>query len=84
MKTSVQATPNQLLRREREWRGWSRQYVAEQIGSDFNMIGRWERGNIFPSPIRTNLRKDEAKRSSICDDIRKGIQISIPEGAVPW
>lgn len=50
MKTSVQATPNQLLRREREWRGWSRQYVAEQIGSDFNMIGRWERGNIFPSP----------------------------------
>jgi len=50
MKTSVQATPNQLLKREREWRGWSRQYVAEQIGSDFNMIGRWERGNIFPSP----------------------------------
>jgi len=32
-------------------------------------------------PIRTNLSKDEAKRSSICDDIRKIIQISFPEGA---
>jgi hypothetical protein len=35
------------------------------------------------SPIRTNLSKDEAKRSSICDDIKKK-KILIPEGAVPW
>src|SRR5260221_14440779 len=36
------------------------------------------------SPIRTNLSKDEAKSSSICDDIRKIIQLSFPEGARTW
>lgn len=46
--------------------------------------GQAEIGFFCIPPIRTNLRKDEAKRRSICDDIRKGIQISIPEGAVPW
>jgi IS5 family transposase len=34
--------------------------------------------------IRTNLSKDEAKSSSICDDIRKIVQISLLEGARPW
>jgi len=32
-------------------------------------------------PIRTNLRKDEAKRSSICDDIHEN-KISISEGVM--
>jgi transcriptional regulator with XRE-family HTH domain len=38
------------LRREREQRGWSREYVAEQIGvADPKTIGRWERGVACPS-----------------------------------
>jgi hypothetical protein len=42
-------------------------------------VVKW--GSQHFSPIRTNLSKDEAKSSSICDDIRKIIQISFPEGA---
>lgn len=42
--------PNEQLRRERQRRGWSRQYVAEQIGvADPKTVGRWERGVAFPS-----------------------------------
>ena len=42
--------PNEQLRNERQRRGWSRQYVAEQIGvADPKTIGRWERGVAFPS-----------------------------------
>src|SRR5260221_10289159 len=41
-------------------------------------------GHDMFSSIRTNLSKDEAKSSSICDDIRKIIQISFPEGARTW
>jgi transcriptional regulator with XRE-family HTH domain len=37
------------LKRERQRRGWSREYVAEQIGiADPKTIGRWERGVAFP------------------------------------
>lgn len=38
------------LRREREYRGWSRNYVAEQVGVDLGTIGRWERGKSLPHP----------------------------------
>lgn len=42
--------PNTQLREERQKRGWSRVYVAEQIGvADPKTIGRWERGKAFPS-----------------------------------
>ena len=46
----ISASPNERLRSEREKRGWTRDYVAEKIGSDTHTIGRWERGNTFPSP----------------------------------
>ena len=42
--------PNQQLRAERELRGWSQKYVADQIGADHYYLSRWERGNIAPSP----------------------------------
>jgi len=46
----VKMFPNEQLRQERQRRGWSRQYVAEQIGvADPKTIGRWERGVAFPS-----------------------------------
>lgn len=41
---------NDLLRQERQRRGWSRAYIAEEIGvADPKTIGRWERGDSFPS-----------------------------------
>lgn len=40
---------NDQLKRESQRRGWSREYVAEQIGiADPKTIGRWERGVAFP------------------------------------
>jgi transcriptional regulator with XRE-family HTH domain len=46
----INMLPNEQLRNERQRRGWSRQYVAEQIGvADPKTIGRWERGAAFPS-----------------------------------
>jgi DNA polymerase III delta prime subunit/DNA-binding XRE family transcriptional regulator len=46
----IKMFPNEQLRQERQRRGWSRQYVAEQIGlADPKTIGRWERGVAFPS-----------------------------------
>ncbi|WP_220202038.1 XRE family transcriptional regulator [Reticulibacter mediterranei] len=45
------ATANQFLRRERELRGWSQCYVAEQIDAPTSSyIHRWEKGLVLPSP----------------------------------
>lgn len=50
MSTVANMLPNEKLKQERQRRGWSREYVAEQIGvADPKTIGRWERGNSFPS-----------------------------------
>jgi WD40 repeat protein/transcriptional regulator with XRE-family HTH domain len=38
------------LRQERERRGWSRNYVAEQTEVDIITVGRWERGERMPHP----------------------------------
>ena len=42
--------PNTRLRRERQLRGWSQVYMAEQIGTPDYYISRWERGEVLPSP----------------------------------
>ena len=44
------ATPNTSLRRERQLRGWSQAYLAEQIDVFDYYISRWERGEVLPSP----------------------------------
>jgi len=50
VRNAANMLPNEHLRRERQRRGWSREYVAEQIGlADAKTIGRWERGAAFPS-----------------------------------
>jgi hypothetical protein len=54
----------------------------DELGSESLSWCVW--GSVFSNPIRTNLSKDEAKSSSICDDIRKIIQISFSEGARTW
>jgi transcriptional regulator with XRE-family HTH domain/DNA polymerase III delta prime subunit len=38
------------LRQKRELRGWSRGYIAEQVGVDVATVGRWERGERLPHP----------------------------------
>src|ERR1700737_3080160 len=49
MSNAATRLSNDLLRQERQRRGWSREYVAEQIGiADVKTIGRWERGVAFP------------------------------------
>jgi transcriptional regulator with XRE-family HTH domain len=50
MKKAHAPTPNQRLKTERELRGWSQKYVAEQLGADHYYLSRWERGTASPSP----------------------------------
>jgi tetratricopeptide (TPR) repeat protein/DNA-binding XRE family transcriptional regulator len=42
--------PNHRLRFEREARGWTQQYMAEQLGADMNIVSRWECGERRPGP----------------------------------
>lgn len=47
---SARLAAHDVLRQERQRRGWSRAYIAEKIGvADPKTIGRWERGDAFPS-----------------------------------
>src|SRR5579863_6123346 len=48
-KTSV-AKPNLRLKEERELRGWSQKFVADEIGADRYYLSRWEHGTASPSP----------------------------------
>ncbi len=51
MEKSRSGVPNHQLRSARELRGWTRAYVAEEIGlADPKTIGRWERGVSAPNP----------------------------------
>lgn len=62
MESSRHATPNELLRRQRQQRGWSLQRVADEVrqlcelegrrvGITAHMVGTWERGTKRPSPM---------------------------------
>lgn len=42
--------PNDLLKRQRELRGWSQEKLAEEIGTTHVNISRWETGVTSPSP----------------------------------
>ena len=50
MKKVLKGNPNPLLKAERELRGWSQKYVADQIGADHYYLSRWEHGTATPSP----------------------------------
>jgi peptide/nickel transport system substrate-binding protein len=45
-----EVVPNDYLRRARSLKGWSQAELAEQIGTSFEMVSRWERGISFPGP----------------------------------
>ncbi len=58
VKKSVQSdNPNQHLKQQREARGWSQKYVAQNVGTSAFTVGRWERGVNRPSSyFRAKLR----------------------------
>lgn len=48
MKKATEASPNRVLKRERELRCWSQLEVADRIGTTAFNVSRWERGITFP------------------------------------
>jgi transcriptional regulator with XRE-family HTH domain len=42
--------PNERLRRVRSLKGWSQAELAEELGTSFEMVSRWERGVTIPRP----------------------------------
>src|SRR6266849_9049290 len=50
MKSSKDFVPNERLRRARSLKGWSQADLAEQVGTSFEIVSRWERGVTIPSP----------------------------------
>ena len=49
MKSSEELVPNERLRRVRSLKGWSQADLAEQVGTSYEMVSRWERGVTVPS-----------------------------------
>ncbi|HEU5380833.1 MAG TPA: tetratricopeptide repeat protein [Ktedonobacteraceae bacterium] len=49
MKKATDASPNRVLKHERELRCWSQLEVADRIGTTAFNVSRWERGITFPS-----------------------------------
>ncbi|SRR5579872_2159739 len=50
----MQTPPQRMkskLQSEREHKGWSRRYVAEQVGVSEYTVGQWERGKYMPYPV---------------------------------
>lgn len=50
MKEPPKGAANPQLRRARELRCWSQEYVAQQLGTSPVNVSRWERGCTSPSP----------------------------------
>src|SRR5947209_20107620 len=50
MMNPEEVVPNERLRRARILKGWSQAELAEQVGTSFEMVSRWERGVTVPSP----------------------------------
>jgi peptide/nickel transport system substrate-binding protein len=50
MTSSEEFVPNERLRRVRSLTGWSQAELAEQVGTSFEIVSRWERGVAVPSP----------------------------------
>ena len=42
--------PNERLWQARTRKGWSQARLAEEVGTSFEMVSRWERGTTVPSP----------------------------------
>ncbi len=49
MRYPEEFVPNERLRRARSLQAWSQAELAEQVGTSFEMVSRWERGVTAPS-----------------------------------
>jgi transcriptional regulator with XRE-family HTH domain len=47
---SEEFVPNERLRQARSLKSWSQAELAEQVGTSFEMVSRWERGITLPGP----------------------------------
>jgi transcriptional regulator with XRE-family HTH domain len=56
---------SEKLKRERMKHNWSQEDVSEKIGSDPKTVGRWERGESFPSPFHRQKLVDLYGKSSV-------------------
>ncbi|HZU02312.1 MAG TPA: choice-of-anchor Q domain-containing protein [Ktedonobacteraceae bacterium] len=48
--TIEERVPNEQLRHARSLKGWSQAKLAEEVGTSFEMVSRWERGITIPTP----------------------------------
>lgn len=48
--TVEERMPNERLRHARSLKGWSQAKLAEEVGTSFEMVSRWERGVTIPTP----------------------------------
>jgi len=78
MDKPSKTTPNSLLKRERDLRNWTQQYVGEKVDVDSKVVSTWERGVKFPStlhrqklcelfgksPVELGLYPEEAENSN--------------------
>ena len=58
---------NEILKGEREQRGWSQARLAELIGTDAATVSRWERGLTLPHPCHRVLL--EALFSTMAEEL---------------
>lgn len=70
--------PNELLRYEREKRGWSQSKVAELIGADTSMVSRWECGkrkpdHFYQEKLCNLFSKDAVELGFIASSVSKMI-----------
>lgn len=74
--------PNEHLRRARLVKGWSQAELAEQVGTSFEMVSRWERGITFPSPRYRRLLcealEQTAKELGLIPDVKQSLQQPAP------
>ena len=73
---------NEVLRRERELRGWSQAELAEEVGTDQKVVSRWERGISHPSPyFRKKLIELLGKNAA---ELGFAVQSAIPETSLAY
>ena len=77
--------PNNLLKQERERQNWTHADVAERVGvPDPHSVGRWERGEHFPSPhYRRELCRVFGKSMAELGLIRPK-KSDVPDDAPTW